>query len=108
MLFPPPGDLSDPGIEPPYPVSPALASKFFITVPPITVGQVNLNITKHFLLGTGSPRALINFKSLVELDFFQYASTEPMRGEVTGNAFPVFLSAEFTWSTFPQDLPDSR
>ena len=49
LLFPPPGDLSDPGIEPPYPVSPALASKFFITVPPITVGQINLNITKHFL-----------------------------------------------------------
>ena len=81
MLFLLPGDLPDPGIEPPYPVSPALASKFFfITVPPVTVGQINLNITKHFLLATGSPRALINFKSLVELDFFQDASTEPNEG----------------------------
>ena len=31
---PPPGDLPDPGIEPMSPVSPALAGRFFTTVPP--------------------------------------------------------------------------
>ena len=34
LLFPPPGDLPDPGIEPVPPVSPALAGGFFTTVPP--------------------------------------------------------------------------
>ena len=32
--FPPPGDLSDPGIEPMSLVSPAFAGMFFTTVPP--------------------------------------------------------------------------
>ena len=32
--FPSPGDLPDPGIEPAFPVSPALASRFFTTEPP--------------------------------------------------------------------------
>ena len=31
LQFPPPGDLSDPGIEPSSPVSPALAGNFFTT-----------------------------------------------------------------------------
>ena len=31
LLFPPPGDLADPGVEP---ASPALAGEFFITEPP--------------------------------------------------------------------------
>ena len=31
LPFPPPGDLADPGIEP---ASPALAGRFFTTVPP--------------------------------------------------------------------------
>ena len=31
--FPPPGDLPDPVIEPPSPVSPELAGKFFTTRP---------------------------------------------------------------------------
>ena len=34
LPFPPPGDLPDPGIEPPSPASPALAGRFFITEPP--------------------------------------------------------------------------
>ena len=34
LLFLPPGDLPDPGIEPVPPVSPALAGGFFSTVPP--------------------------------------------------------------------------
>jgi len=33
LPFPPPGDLSDPGIEPPSPVSPELAGGFFTTEP---------------------------------------------------------------------------
>ena len=33
MLFPHPGDLPDPGIEPMSLVPPALASRFFTTVP---------------------------------------------------------------------------
>ena len=31
---PPPGDLPDPGIKPVSPATPALADRFFITVPP--------------------------------------------------------------------------
>ena len=34
LPFPPPGDLSDPGIEPTSLASPALAREFFTTVPP--------------------------------------------------------------------------
>ena len=33
LLFPSPGDHSDPGIEPVPPVSPTLVGKFFITAP---------------------------------------------------------------------------
>ena len=34
LPFPPPADLSDPGIEPAFLVSPALTGRFFATVPP--------------------------------------------------------------------------
>ena len=34
LPFPPPGDLPDPGIEPVFPWSPALVSRFLITVLP--------------------------------------------------------------------------
>jgi len=34
LLFPPPGDLSDPGIESAALASPALAGEFFTTAPP--------------------------------------------------------------------------
>jgi len=34
LPFPSPGDLPDPGIEPVSLVSPALAGRFFTTVPP--------------------------------------------------------------------------
>ena len=34
LLFPPPGDLPDSGIEPTSPTSPALAGRFFTTEPP--------------------------------------------------------------------------
>ena len=34
LLFPPPGDLPDPGIEPMSPVPPALAGGFFTAEPP--------------------------------------------------------------------------
>ena len=33
---PPPGDLPDPGIDPEFPASPALAGRFFTTEPPGT------------------------------------------------------------------------
>ena len=36
--FPPPGDLPDPGLEPP---SPALAGGFFTTMPPGKLAQYN-------------------------------------------------------------------
>ena len=29
LPFPPPGDLADPGIKPPFPASPALAGEYF-------------------------------------------------------------------------------
>ena len=34
LPFPVPGDLPDPGIEPTFPVSPALPGRFFTTDPP--------------------------------------------------------------------------
>ena len=34
LPFPSPGDLSNPGIEPMFPMSPALAGRFFSTAPP--------------------------------------------------------------------------
>ena len=34
LPFPPPGELSTPGIEPTSPMSPAWAGRFFSTVPP--------------------------------------------------------------------------
>ena len=34
LPFPPPGDLPGPGIEPAFPVSFALAGRFFTTEPP--------------------------------------------------------------------------
>ena len=34
LLFPPPGALPNPGIEPMFPASPVLAGGFFTTVPP--------------------------------------------------------------------------
>ena len=34
LLFPPPGGLPDPGIKPEFPMSPALAGRFFTTEPP--------------------------------------------------------------------------
>ena len=36
LLFPLPGDLPDPGIEPESPASPAMAGGFFTTEPPET------------------------------------------------------------------------
>jgi len=32
--FPPPGDLPDPEVEPAFPAYPALAGRFFTTMPP--------------------------------------------------------------------------
>ena len=34
LPFPPPGDLAESGIEPTSPASPALAGRFFTTMPP--------------------------------------------------------------------------
>ena len=47
LPFPSPGDLPDPGIEPMFPLSPVLGSKFFTTVPPGKPGGVGRN---HSLL----------------------------------------------------------
>ena len=44
LPFPPPGDLSNPGIEP---VSPALAGRFFTTEPPGKPGQVGREVRNH-------------------------------------------------------------
>ena len=33
LLFPPPGDLPDPEVEPVFPMGPALAGAFFTTEP---------------------------------------------------------------------------
>ena len=41
LPFPPPGELSDAGVEPKSPAAPALAGRFFITVPPGKPGLEN-------------------------------------------------------------------
>ena len=46
LLFPLPGDLCDPGIEPVSPTSPALAGRFFTTEPP---GKPMYTYTPSFL-----------------------------------------------------------
>ena len=33
LPFPPPGDLADPGIKPPFPASPTLSGEYFPTEP---------------------------------------------------------------------------
>ena len=43
LLFP--GDLPDPGIEPAFPVSPALAGKFFTTE---SLGKPISEVNRHF------------------------------------------------------------
>ena len=57
LSFPPPRDLPNPGIEPRYPASPALADGFFITEPP---GKPFLNSRLHQIVicfGSGFPEA---------------------------------------------------
>ena len=39
LLFPPPGDFPNPGIEPESLMSPALASEFFTIAPPLAVNS---------------------------------------------------------------------
>ena len=45
LLFPPPGDLPDPGIEPVSPMSPALAGRF---LPPALPGKPQSTIRLQF------------------------------------------------------------
>ena len=45
LPFPTPGDLPDPGIEPAFPVSLALAGGFFTTAPPVEDDNYQM---KHF------------------------------------------------------------
>ena len=47
LLFPTPGDLSDPGIETASPESPALAGGFFITVPPGKPAVIEIQAKSH-------------------------------------------------------------
>ena len=51
LPFPPPGDLSDPGIEPEASASPALAGRFFTTEPP---GESTLAQGAHKMHRNGS------------------------------------------------------
>ena len=46
LLFPPPGDLPDPGTEPMSLVSPALAGSFFTPAPP---GKPIMNMTYIYM-----------------------------------------------------------
>ena len=61
LLFPSPGDLPDPGIEPMSPLSPVLGSRFFTTVPPGKPGGVGRN---HSLLGDVSVFFVLHFGRL--------------------------------------------
>ena len=50
MPFPPPGDLPDPGIEPVFPVSPAVTGGFFTTEPSGKPSEKVLISKKKFLI----------------------------------------------------------
>ena len=50
LLFPPPGDLRDPGIEPVSPTSPALAGRFFTTELPGKPGSSLIGCKLSFRL----------------------------------------------------------
>ena len=50
FLFPPRGDLPDPGIEPAYPVSPALAGGFFTTEPPLGIFKTLFQAREHLYI----------------------------------------------------------
>ena len=50
LSFPSPGDHPDPGIEPTSLASPALAGRFFTTVPPQKPGMLHLGFSKYVRL----------------------------------------------------------
>ena len=66
-LFPPPGDLSDPGIEPRSLISPALAGRFFTTAPP-GKPQVTPILCQQAILFPTSKRAVRTSKDSTELE----------------------------------------
>ena len=49
LLFPPPGDIPDPGIKPASLMSPALAGRFFTTEPLGKPGVVLFSKSIHFI-----------------------------------------------------------
>ena len=50
LLFPTPGNLHDPEIEPTYHAPPALAGKFFTAVPPKAYTSLVKFISEYFFL----------------------------------------------------------
>ena len=78
LPFPPPGDLPYPGIEPAFPVSPALTGGFFVTEPPEESGFHTHTHTK-----------VSGNKCWLDFTFFRISG-------VTGGSchllFPLFLS----------------
>ena len=63
LPFPSPGDLSNPGIEPMFPVSPALESGFFITESPgkpVTL-SVNADSLVHLVCTQVCDKCIVNF-----------------------------------------------
>ena len=48
LPFPPPGDHPDAGIKPLFPASPALAGRFFTTVPPAKPCQLK-TVTRYLV-----------------------------------------------------------
>ena len=66
LLWPPPGDLPNPGIEPVSPMSPALAGRFFTTSTTIHIGlnyygQPLTTLTSESLVGVSdTPQAPVN------------------------------------------------
>ena len=59
LPFPPPGDLSDPGIEPGSLMPPALASRLFTLVPPgkpyIYMENIYVSLVRNIREGNGTP-----------------------------------------------------
>ena len=76
LLFPPPGDLPDPGIKPTSPASPALAGGFFTTEPP---GYPHLEGTYLNIINTiyNKPIANITLNSEKLKAFPLRSGTEP-------------------------------
>ena len=94
LPYPPPGDLPNPGLEPASPVSPALASEFFTTEPPVVVHK-QLSVcgkTKFCLLELSG---IIVSQILSKLKYFEFMGADAMNTQ--GRLYPICRLCRFGW-----------